>query len=70
MSIRIEESNSTKRIICLFILFLVFDDFLFYTLVVDNFSISKIISITLIFFFLRAKNICKDDFLIIVELYI
>lgn len=70
MSIRIEESNSTKRIICLFILFLVFPDFLFYTLGVDNFSISTIISITLLFVFLRAKNICKDNFLIIVALFI
>lgn len=70
MSIRIEESNSTKRIICLFILFLVFPDFLFYTLRVDNFSISTIISITLLFVFLRAKNICKDNFLIIVALFI
>ncbi|EIJ2997713.1 hypothetical protein LIS54_005079, partial [Escherichia coli] len=68
MSIRIEEPNSTKRIIFLFILFLVFPDFLFYTLGVDNFSISTIISITLLFIFLSAKNISKDNLLIIVVL--
>ncbi|MEW3193541.1 hypothetical protein MZT91_30415, partial [Escherichia coli] len=70
MSIRIEEPNSTKRIIFLFLLFLVFPDFLFYTLGIDNFSISTIISIILLFVFLRAKNTCKDNLLIIVVLFI